>query len=565
MYLQQATLRACWPVRHFLEVPVTHVKRLPVLVSLQHLCFQFANGETLLEDLNLSIDHTPTGIVGRNGCGKSLLAKLLAGVLTPSSGSVKRSVSVKYVAQTVDIQAGDTVAHLTATVSILAALERMTAGTADGADVELIDDRWDLAERLRAALDAAGLPDVDAQTPAEHLSGGQLARVVIIGALLAAPHLLILDEPSNHLDSAGRAWLLHALHLWRGGLVVVSHDRQLLNAMGRIIELSPLGARLYGGNYDDYRQQREAQQHAAVAELERMRLERSRERQRLQRQNDDLQRHAARSRQHAQNANVDRFTRSRWKGAATEVVSKVRGAQQAHKGQLDAQVRQASQHVASEMPTLLVLPASTVPNGREVMSLAHAQLPWLDPLAPSTWLTLNLAGPVRVAVKGPNGCGKSTLLKLLAGQLQVASGVCSVPLPTAYIDQHLALLDNGRSVVEQLNLLATPLAEAELRTRLALLPLDAARVTQPVGQLSGGERLKAAMAIALWRGTPAQLLLLDEPTNHLDLESVVAFEQALKHFTGAMVVVSHDDAFLQAIQPTHLLIWQEERWQLVRS
>jgi len=186
------------------------------------------------------------------------------------------------------------------------------------------------------------------------------------------------------------------------------------------------------------------------------------------------------------------------------------------------------------------------------------QLPWL----PASRLNLHLAGPVRIAVRGPNGCGKSTLLKLLAGQSQPVSGDCCVHVPCAYIDQHLGLLDNQRSVVEQLNLLDTPLAEAELRTRLALLQLDALRVTQPAGQLSGGERLKAAMAVALWRQTPAQLLLLDEPTNHLDLESVIAFERALQGFTGAMMLVSHDEAFIRAVKPTHVLSWENAQWHL---
>ncbi|WP_338474932.1 ATP-binding cassette domain-containing protein [Pseudomonas khavaziana] len=541
---------------------MTDVNRLPVLVSLQHVSFQFANGETLLEDLNLSIDNTPTGIVGRNGRGKSILAKLLAGVLLPSSGSLKKPSSVVYVPQALTVQAGATVAHITATAPALAALERMARGEARVGDLELIDDRWDLAERLRLALDAAGLPTLSAGTRADQLSGGQLARVALIGALLAAPQLLIVDEPSNHLDSAGRAWLLRVLGDWRGGLVVVSHDRQLLNAMGRIIELSPLGVQVYGGNYDAYHQQRETQQQAAIAAWEHARQTRSRERRRLQKDHDSLQRNAARSRKNAETANVDRFTKARWKGAATEIVSTVRSAHHAHKNQLDDQVRQAYEHVVDETPTLLALPGSTVPNGRQVLTLEGAQLPWLDALAPSSYLTINLAGPVRVAVRGPNGCGKSTLLKLLAGQWQVVSGECQVAVSSAYLDQHLALLDDRRCIIEQLNLLDTPLAEAELRTRLALLQLDALRVTQPVAQLSGGERLKAAMAIALWRATPAQLLLLDEPTNHLDLESVLAFEQALKGFGGAMLAVSHDEAFLEAIEPTHHLTWHSAGWQL---
>ncbi|RMT91883.1 hypothetical protein ALP39_00174 [Pseudomonas marginalis pv. marginalis] len=541
-----------------LEVLMTHVNRLPALVSLQHLCFQFANGETLLEDLTLSIDPTPTGIVGRNGCGKSILARLIAGELSPSCGTLDRRASVAFVPQAVVVEPGDTVASLTGTADTLAALDRMARGTASVDDLATINERWDLADRLRSALDAARLSQLSADTPAGQLSGGQLARVAIIGALLSAPQLLVLDEPTNHLDSAGRTWLLRVLADRPGGLVVVSHDRQLLNRMERIIELSPLGVRVYGGNYDAYRVQREAQQQASVAALEHARLERSRERKRLQKDHDSLQRNAAHSRKQAQTANVDRFTKARWKSAATHIVSTVRSAHRHSKEHLDSQVRLAYERVQDESTILLTLPASVVPSGRTVATLVDAQLPWL----PASCVNLHLTGPVRVAVHGPNGCGKSTLLKVLAGQRQAVTGECSVHVPSAYIDQHLGLLDNHRSIIEQLNLLGTPLTEAELRTRLALLQLDAVRVIQPVAQLSGGERLKAAMAIALWRHVPAQLLLLDEPSNHLDLESVAAFEQALQGFGGAMVVVSHDAAFVQAIRPTHRLRWTPDGWRL---
>ncbi|TKK27349.1 ABC transporter ATP-binding protein [Pseudomonas sp. CFBP13528] len=541
---------------------MTHVNRLPALISLQHLCFQFANGDTVLEDLTLSIDQTPTGIVGRNGRGKSILAQLMAGILQPSSGTLKAPAHVVYVPQTVVVRPGATVADLTGTAQCLAALERMIQGVGLAGDLELIDERWDLAERLRTALDTAGLPSLSAASQVDRLSGGQLARVALIGAWLAAPQLLILDEPSNHLDSCGRAWLLQQLAAWRGGLVVVSHDRQLLNTMGRIIELSPLGVQAYGGNYVAYLEQRDAQQQAATAAWEYAREQRSRERQRLQKAHDSLQRHAAHSRKQAETANVDRFTRARWKSTATQIVSARGSAHRDHKDALDAQVRQAYERVVDETPTLLTLPGSALANGRQVVSLQQAQLPWLDPRAPSTYLSLDLTGPVRVAVRGPNGCGKSSLLKLLAGQWHAVSGTCAVSVPCAYIDQHLTQLDDQRSIVDQLNLLDTPLVEGELRTRLALLQLDALRVTRPAGQLSGGERLKAAMAIALWRATPAQLLLLDEPTNHLDLETVMAFEQALKGFTGALVAVSHDEAFLQAIQPSHYLSWYSSGWRL---
>ena len=543
----------------FLEVLMTDVNRLPVLVSLQHLSFRFANGETLLEDLTLGIDHTPTGIVGRNGQGKSVLAQLIAGVLSPSSGVLNRSASVAYVPQRMTITSEDTVADIAGCAVPLAALERMANGIAQEDDFELIDERWGLAERLRNALDAAGLEHLQPHTPAHQLSGGQLARVAVIGALLASPQLLVLDEPTNHLDAAGRDWLLQVLTAWRGGLVVVSHDRQLLNTLGRIIELSPLGAQVFGGDYDAYRAQRDTEQHAATAALEHARHARNQERRRLQKDHDSLQRNAARSRKHAETANVDRFTQARWKSAANQIVSTVRSSHRARNHVLDAQVREAYKRVLDETPTLLALPASTVPSSRQILSLVDVQLPWLA----QSCLNVHLAGPVRVIVHGPNGCGKSTLLKVLAGLTQPYRGECKVHVPCAYIDQHLAGLDDQRSIIEQLGLLETPRAETELRTRLALLHLDARRVNQPAGQLSGGERLKAAMAIALWRETPAQLLLLDEPTNHLDLESVIAFERALQGFTGAMVAVSHDETFLQAIRPTHALSWDEGQWHLV--
>jgi len=541
---------------------VTDVNRLPVLVSLQHVYFQFANGETLLDDLNLSFDPTPTGIVGRNGAGKSVLAKLLAGVLTPSCGSLMRSASVAYVPQSLTLATAETVADVTATAEALAALQRLARGDALPDDLELIGDRWDLAERLRKALDAAGLQQINADDPADRLSGGQLARLTVIGAVLAAPQLLILDEPTNHLDSAGRGWLLGILKDWRGGLVVVSHDRQLLNHMGRIVELSPLGTQAYGGNYDAFLARKDTEQRAAQTALEHARQERSRERRRLQRDHDAIQRHAASSRKHTETANVDRFTKSRWKSAASEISSTVRSAHLLQKSQLDERVRQAHGRVLDETPTLLALPGAHVPNGRRVLTLVEAQLPWLDPKAPTTYLSANLIGPIRVAVRGPNGCGKSTLLKLLAGHWQSVSGECSVHVPSAYIDQGLAMLDDQRSIIEQLNRLYTPLAEGELRTRLALLQLGAVQVTQPAGQLSGGERLKAAMALALWREMPAQLLLLDEPTNHLDLESVTAFEKALQGFDGAIIAVSHDEAFLAALLPSHTLTWRAEGWRL---
>lgn len=541
---------------------MTHVSRTPALVSLNQLSFQFANGETIFNDLNLKFDHLPTAIVGRNGVGKSVLARLIAGQLRPTTGSMVSSVSVHYVPQTFVVSPGQTVADATGTASVLAALGRLNLGRASDEDFDIIGERWDLPERLRQLLDESGLSDIEASDLTDTLSGGQQARIALIGALLSAAQLLVLDEPSNHLDSAGRQWLTKKLQEWPGGVIVVSHDRQLLAQMRKIVELTPLGASVFSGRYSEFAEQRRIHQAAAQAQLDQARIERQRERSRLQREHDTIQRHAAASRRKAETANVASFERVAAKAAAREIMGKVRHGHQGCKSDLDTRVRDAYANVVPDDGIVINLPGSGVPSTRQVCTLVDACLPWLPMDAPSSRLTFALHGPVRIAVSGPNGCGKSTLLKMLADVLMPVSGECTTHVPFAFLDQQLTLLDERSSIVEQLQAQQTPLSEGTLRSYLAHLQLNAQRVTLPCASLSGGERLKAALALALWRQTAAQLLLLDEPTNHLDLASVEAFEHALQTFPGAIVVVSHDQAFLQALKPTHVLHWQPEGWHL---
>ena len=537
---------------------MTHVSRTPALVSLHQTAFQFANGETIFNNLNLQFDHTPTAIVGRNGVGKSVLARLIAGRLQPTAGSVTCTAAAAYVAQTFIAEPGQTVSDATGTAAALRALERLHRGEASAEDFDCLGERWDLPERLRQWLDDAGLVDVAPADLTQSLSGGQQARLALIGAFLSSARLLVLDEPTNHLDTAGRHWLMSQLQRWRGGLIVVSHDRQLLERMQRIVELTPFGATVFGGNFSAYQQQRQIHQAAAQATLDQSRTERRREQQRLKSEHDTIQRHAARSLRNAKTANVSGFERASLKGAARQIMGQVRQGHQQRKSDLDARVREAYANVLPDDGVLMNLPGSAVPTSRKVCTLLEVRVPWL----PTQALNLTLSGPVRVAVNGPNGCGKSTLLRLLAGDLAPVSGECTTHVPVAYLDQPLKLLDDHLSVIDQLIALHSPLSESQMRSHLAHLQLDAQRVTRPSASLSGGERLKAALAVALWRQTPAQLLLLDEPSNHLDLASVEAFEQALQRFPGAIVAVSHDADFLQALKPTHRLDWHHQEWRL---
>ena len=280
--------------------------------------------------------------------------------------------------------------------------------------------------------------------------------------------------------------------------------------MERIVELTPGALRSYGGNYDDYRRQRDTEQQAARADLEHAREERRRTRARQQKEHDMSQRRSAQTLRVVDTLNIASFERVAYKSAAKESLGTLRKQHQDQRASLDAAVREAYQRVEDEQPVLLALPGSEVSANKQVLVLEQLQLPFVS--APP--LDLRIDGPMRVALTGPNGCGKSTLLKTVLGQLTALSGHCHCPLSTAYLDQTLSQLDPSLSVMDHLGLQDSPLAEGALRTRLAQLQLGADRIALPLGSLSGGERLKAALACALWRRQPAQLLLLDEPTNH---------------------------------------------------
>ncbi len=527
---------------------------------LHQLTCQFADGETLFGPLDLTFDQQHCGLVGRNGVGKTRLLRLIAGLDLPGSGHVEAHAALAYVAQQREIAPQTTLAQLLGYGEIFAALARFQQGQPQADDIDRLEGQWDLNDRLQSAFTTAGLPAFDPQRPASDLSGGERMRAALCGAMLGHADFLLLDEPTNHLDAYARDWLYQQLDQWRGGLLVASHDRQLLGRMQRIVELTPAALRSYGGNYHDYRRQRELEQQAARAELEHARQERRRTRTRQQKEHDISQRRTAQTLKTVDTLNIASFERVAYKGAAKESLGTLSKQHREQKGSLDAAVREAYQRVEKDSPVMLTLPGSAVAAGKQVLVLEQLQLPFIT-MPP---LDLRIDGPMRVALAGPNGCGKSTLLKVILGQLAARAGRCYCPLPTAYLDQNLSQLDLSLSVVEHLGLQDLPLNEGRVRSQLAQLQLNAERVLLPLAALSGGERLKAALACMLWRQEPAQLLLLDEPTNHLDLASSLAIEAALARFPGAMLVVSHDEAFLQALNLTHRLQWHKEGWQLQR-
>ncbi|MEB7934348.1 ATP-binding cassette domain-containing protein [Enterobacter quasiroggenkampii] len=535
---------------------MAHFAQPPSFILHQVTC-QFPTGDTLFGPLNLSLEPSLCALVGRNGSGKTRLLRLLAGLDEPATGHIERFGSHAWVAQQHVISSQTTLAELLGYDAIFAARKRIDSGDYQPDDLALLDGYWDIAERLSEAFINAKLPPFDPDKPAGELSGGERIRALLCGAFTAEADFMLLDEPTNHLDRQGRAWFYDQLSRYQGGVLVASHDRELLAQVPRILELSASGLRSYGGNYADYQTQRDAEQQAARAALVHAATERKRTRARMQKEHDDSQRRSAKTLRTVGTLNIASFERVKYKGAAKERIGTWKKQHSEQNEALNAAVNKARERVEEDNPVMFTLPGSQIPEGKQVLVLEDLVLPHV----PVPALNLRMDGPMRVALKGPNGCGKSTLLKTILGEMTPRSGTCKVSVSCAYLDQHLSRLDLSQSVMTHLNLSHTPLEEGVLRTRLAQLQLGADKVMLPLAALSGGERLKAALACVLWRAEATQLLLLDEPTNHLDLASVQAIEAALAGFPGALLVVSHDEAFLSGLTLTHELVWEEAGWR----
>lgn len=530
-------------------------------LSLEGVSYVLPNGDTLFSDLNENFDQRHTGLVGRNGSGKTVLARILAGQQQPTLGRCVRTGTVHYLAQQVSLRPDATVAELAGVQGVLDALRRIEAGGSAQADFYVVGDRWDIEQQFGQALAQQGLTHLHASTPASALSGGEAMRVALIGAQLSDADFLILDEPSNHLDRHSRRALIEWLHRWKRGLLVISHDRQLLGGMDRIVELSSLGLRSYGGNYAFYAQAKAQEQQSALAELDRARLDRRREEQSMRQQLERQEKRQAQGTRSGKQANQAKILIDRQKERSEQSMGKLRRQQADTQLELSQRVREAAAQVADDLHIHLHAAPSPGVAQRRVAELDRAELPFVPEATRS--ISLLVTGQQRMGLLGFNGCGKSTLLKVLAGRIEPMAGVRRVTDRLAYLDQGLDMLDAQRPVLEQLQAVNHTLSEGELRTRLAQLGLDAPKIAMPSGSLSGGERLKAALACVLYADTLPQLLLLDEPSNHLDLPSVQALERLLASYQGALIVASHDQAFLDELRLTDLLVAGAEGWNLV--
>ncbi|WP_374034206.1 ATP-binding cassette domain-containing protein [Bdellovibrio bacteriovorus] len=493
-------------------------------VTGRSLFYELPHGAKLLNDISFTWNFRRCALVGPNGVGKTTLAKILAGILEPKSGELRCSQSVVYLAQVsepADITVGEYLIGL------------WESPVADPAV-------WGLL-----------LQDIPLEQNLKSLSGGQWTRVRIAEALGRGGGLLILDEPTNNLDREARELVYRFVREYPGCLLLISHDRELLEEVDGIWELSSQGLSSYGGSYSFYEEQKQAERELLEEKIDRAR----REKKKLEREHHDkLQSQEKRMRQgdaKAAKGGIPRIIVGGLKRRAQETHARINVNEEKRVEKSQENLRELVQAQKLESRLGLDLSAAALPEGKLVFELDQFNLSYSSE-GSFLWeeaLTCTMRGPRRWALYGVNGAGKTSLLDCLLSRSQAVrtAGVCRLgEVPVQVLDQNYSQLSADQSVLENV-MEKSRFDLVETRNRLAQFQFFGDMVHRKTGDLSGGEKLKASLAKLLMSQPVPQLLILDEPTNNLDLASLKVLEMALMEYAGALLVVSHDEVFLQNI------------------
>ncbi|WP_075575033.1 ATP-binding cassette domain-containing protein [Lysobacter antibioticus] len=523
----------------------------PVRLQAFGLSAVLDDGRILFQNLDLSLRRGYTALVGRNGAGKSTLLAALAGIAAPAQGRIERCGPLVHLPTETGEASAGSVAGLLGVAPALAALDRLAAGLGSGEDLVQLADRWDLRERLARSLDEIGLSGLSLQHDPRRLSGGQRQQLRLLGAWLADAAVVLLDEPSRHLDADASAYWFQRYIGGSAAVLAVSHDPAWLNDAERILELAPEGAIEHRGGLSRYLDQRQRRRRAGLDALDAARLALRRERRDQVRQREALDRRAARGRRAGAQANQSKLLLDFSQNAAERHLGSRRAALRERLDQRGSAVSEAHARVDTAAAPVFLGTAARQPAGRRTLEFAAAHPCRAQPRQS---LSAVLDGPVRIGLSGRNGSGKTTLLRALAGLGPLAAGQARAAVPALWLDQDLRLLPTDTGVLAWIGGGdADAEARAALATRLALLGLPGDRARQPMATLSAGERMRAALAGAAYRTPPTPLLLLDEPSDHLDFDSREALIGLLDAWPGAFVVASHDRGLLDALRLSHCI------------
>ncbi|WP_439581160.1 ABC-F family ATP-binding cassette domain-containing protein [Dyadobacter bucti] len=519
-------------------------------ISVHTLSYIHPDREILFQNINLSLAKgQKAALVGNNGTGKSTLLRIIAGNLAPSQGEAVLSGQTWYVPQHLGQYDHVSVAHVLAVDQKLDALHAILAGEVTPGHFTILADDWDIEERVAAALSAWDLQHLDLFQTMQSLSGGEKTKVFLAGISIHSPDVVLLDEPSNHLDAGSREMLCVWIRKYAGTVMVVSHDRTLLNQLDTILELGKTGIEVFGGNYDFYISQKEGKLQALQSRLDENEKALKLAREKAREVAEQRQKKEARGKTQGQKQSLPRIIAGGRKTQAEQSTARIMDVHDERIDDLAENLQQIRTQIQDYQVLKIDLRKSGLHKGKILVEAKDINFSYEEIKLWHFPLSFQIRSGDRIRIEGKNGSGKTTLVNLLTGVLKPTAGELYLgDFRHIYIDQEYALIDNALSVFEQLQRFnVRHLPESALKTLLHYHQFPREVWHRKCAGLSGGEKMKLALCCISASNNMPDLLILDEPTNNLDVHSQNVLKEAVKYFDGAVLVISHDAFFINEI------------------
>jgi len=520
------------------------------MILLQNISFGFPGGNLLFNPIHLTIQsHSKSALVGSNGMGKSTLLKIIAGEIYPLEGNTIIQGDIFYVPQMFGNFNHFTIAECLKIDQKLHALQKITNGEVDEMYFEILNDDWDIEERCLQALEHWGLGNFELTQKLEGLSGGQKTKVFLAGIQINQPDIIVLDEPTNHLDLNSRRLLYDLIDKTDATVVIVSHDRTLLNLVDTIFELSNQGIAAYGGNYDFYAEQKEVEEEALKNDIhskERaLKKAKEKERETLERK----QKLDARGKGKQEKSGVARIMMNSLRNNAEKNSSKLKGVHAEKISGISGDLRDLRSSLKNSDQMKVNFNSSGLHSGKVLMTGEDLNFSYGKEKLWKENLNLEIISGDRISIKGGNGSGKTTLINLLLGNIQPSEGrINKAEFNSIYIDQEYSLIDNDTTLYDFVQTFNdSAMQESEVKTLLSRFLFGKDTWNKKCGMLSGGERLRLLLCGLSLSNKAPDMIILDEPTNNLDLQNLEILTHSIKDYHGTLLVISHDEIFLGEI------------------
>lgn len=490
-------------------------------------------------------------LVGNNGSGKSTLLRLIAGELQPTEGEIVSAEKPYYVPQHTGQYDHLTLAQALGVDRKLDALHAILKGDPSPENYTLLEDDWEIEERIRSAFSFWGIEHLSANQPMQQISGGEKSKLFLAGLLIHSPQIILLDEPSNHLDAASRRLLYRFIQSSKSTILCVSHDRALLNTLNTTLELSENSVETFGGNYDFYRKEKEEQLQALQKSLSEKEKNIKQARQKAKEVAEKRQRHEAKGKASVTKKALPRIIANSLQSKAEESSAKSEEVQNERIRGLQESLREVKEQIQRQTILQIDLRTSTLHKGKLLVAAKAINFSY-QPEQEALWkspLTFSIRSGERWCIEGNNGTGKTTLIKLLTGSLSPTSGELFIAgFNTLYIDQEYSVIDNSLSLIEQIQRFNDRnLPDHELKMFLHVHQFPKDTWEKKCSLLSGGEKMKLILCYTAIKENTPDVIILDEPTNNLDIHSQEILTKSIQGFNGTVIVISHDEYFKKEI------------------